>query len=413
MKTRNVISKILLYIIILQPIINPGFSQVTLSLDEAWALAKKNNPEMKMLQSREAMEATLIKGVRLWMPVQVSSTLGQYNSSYFDNSFGISQECYTPGYFRAKQDYQSKKYVSSMAYRKWMEAEVLYELELMFIHHEYLLEKEKLLLQQDSLFDLFLDKTNLQVALGDADDMARILAEQQKFKTAHELSLNGQTIVDLAIEFNKLIAGSGFVMKPMSFYQLKSFSELPERPQANEHPEIAYYQEENKAAVLSTKVEEAAYWPTYFIGYQNTSIRGTGADNILYSAKNRFSSVQVGINIPISRRGIQHQIQASRLKEDIASYQVASVLLEKETSLQKTLARYKQEINQISNFEKSLIPGLNKLKEISQISLEAGKNNYLEYALLLNQSFELQKQYLDLLWTAKKDAAFISYQLTR
>lgn len=412
MKNKKIINKLFIYIFTSLTIINTAFTQVAIDLEEAWTKVKKNNPEMKILQSREAMESTLVKAVRMWAPIQISSTLGQYNSSYFDNNFSVTQEFYTPGYFRAKQDYQTQKYAASTAYRKWMEANMLYELELMFIQRGYLLEKEKIFLQQDSLFNLFLEKTALQINLGDTDIMARILAEQQKFKTGHELSLNRQSLANLELEFNKLISESGFVMKPIQFNKLQDLADLTETTRLDEHPEIAFYREENQVAVLSTKAEKATYWPTYFIGYQNTSIRGTGADNIAYSGKTRFNSVQVGIQIPLSRKSIQYQIQASRMKEDISSYQVASVLLEKETQLQKTIARYQQEIIQISNFEKSLIPGLNKLREISQISMDAGKNNFLEYTLLLNQSFELQAQYLDLLLAAKNDAAFISYQLT-
>jgi cobalt-zinc-cadmium resistance protein CzcA len=66
-----------------------------------------------------------------------------------------------------------------------------------------------------------------------------------------------------------------------------------------------------------TQAEKTALWPELSAGYRNVSIRGTGADNVVYQGGDRFSSFQVGVGIPIFRKGIRASIQSAQMMEEV------------------------------------------------------------------------------------------------
>lgn len=414
MKAITSFKTIYTYIINLILLISPLMSQTVISLDEAVILAKNNNPEMKILQTRENIEFSLIKAVNIFSPLQVSTTLGQFNSSFFDQSLSLTQEFSSPGFYKTKKQWQRQKYSSTKIHRKWMEANLKLDLEMIFIRYNYLLEKEKLLFQKDSLFSLFLEKVNFQVDLGDSGIMPKIMAEQQKFQVAFDLATNLQNQKEVKIEFEKLVFNIEKDWKLSYPFIVKNVDKLlSDTLSIQNHPEIEFLRQEQQLARLKTNIENTLYWPTFSIGYQNTSIQGTGADNIHYPFSRRFSSVQIGINIPISYKAIHHQIQATRLQEEAAYNQLEFAKWEKKSIFQQRITRYKHLMSQIANFENNLIPGLKTIQEISQASFENGQTNLLEYVLLLSQSFDLQMQYLDLKNEAIMEEASINYLFTK
>src|SRR5690606_29623557 len=155
------------------------------------------------------------------------------------------------------------------------------------------------------------------------------------------------------------------------------------------------------------------YWPTLSLGYQNASIRGTGADNKYYTGSDRFSSFQMGINIPLSGKAIRHQIKAFKLREEMAKNRLEASKHEKEYTFDSTLSRYKTGLSQMKRFEESILPGLSALQTVNQASYESGQINFMDYVLLMNQSFDIRLQYLDIHFETQTERVFLSYFLTK
>src|SRR5690606_8102778 len=155
------------YILIIMFCAHISLGQTKISVEEAYVLALRHNPEMKIWQNNERYHTSMTNAIPVILPIQVSATAGQFNSHYTDNAFGISQEFHMPGYVAAKKALAQQKRNSSQRYRQWMEALLYRQLEMVHIRYQYMVEKKNLWLQKDSLLTIFLDKVSYQIKLGE------------------------------------------------------------------------------------------------------------------------------------------------------------------------------------------------------------------------------------------------------
>ena len=201
----------------------------------------------------------------------------------------------------------------------------------------------------------------------------------------------------LEVEFNWLLNDEKqqYTMQSDAF-GIKSYSILLDSSRILRHPELVMADWEIQTARAATLAEKTGLLPGFSAGYKNVSFRGLGPDEIVYSGSDRFSSFQVGIQLPIFRKAIHASIKSAQLQEEIQSQNYIAKKEELKTNLaQKTLI-YNELMTQLDEFENRSLPNAQKIRNVSEIKFSAGEINYLDFVVLINQAINIENEYLDL-----------------
>nr|MBP6448676.1 TolC family protein [Saprospiraceae bacterium] len=162
------------------------------------------------------------------------------------------------------------------------------------------------------------------------------------------------------------------------------------------HPVLQMAAQEITTARAMTQAEKTALWPELSAGYRNVSIRGTGADNVVYQGGDRFSSFQVGVGIPIFQKGIRASIQSAQMMEEVKANMYEAKKSEINAQIQEKYVLYNATMAQLEQYEKSALPNARLIRSVSEQQFSSGQINYLEYVMLTNQAINIESEYLEL-----------------
>lgn len=145
------------------------------------------------------------------------------------------------------------------------------------------------------------------------------------------------------------------------------------------------------------------------VGYFNTSITGTGPDNVLYSSSARFHSAQIGIDIPIFGGSQNARIKASKIQEDY----LKEAFSNKEKVLQQQLLLAEQNVtqtkNQVAYFETEGLPNAMLIEKTANQQFYGGDINYLDWVMLTNQVIAAKNNYIDSVYNYNESVIELHY----
>ena len=167
------------------------------------------------------------------------------------------------------------------------------------------------------------------------------------------------------------------------------------------------------AATANTALEKAKLLPDINIGYSNASIRGVGADNIVYGSSHRFSAAMLGIGIPIFAGAQKARINSSRALERVSenNYQLQLQVLE--TQYKTAVTQYMAGLQSVAYFENTALPNAELIVKTANKQFLNGEINYLEWVMLSNQSIVIENNYLDALKMLNESLIHITYLLSK
>jgi cobalt-zinc-cadmium resistance protein CzcA len=149
--------------------------------------------------------------------------------------------------------------------------------------------------------------------------------------------------------------------------------------------------------------------PDLSLGYFNTSIQGTGADNILYSQSKRFNSGHVGIGIPIFAGAQKARVNASRVREMIADNEYQNQLQTIENQYESAQSQYESYLEAANYFEKNSLPEAKTISETADKQFINGDINYLDWVMLNNQAIVIRNNYLDIIKALNESIINLNY----
>ncbi|WP_396179214.1 CusA/CzcA family heavy metal efflux RND transporter [Flavobacterium sp.] len=371
-----------------------AFSQEKISLQQALKIAVDSNQLGKIDRLKTQYQKELISASANLPKTALATEFGQFNSGYNDTRFGISQS------FELPTVYSRQKKVATS---EWKSAEVVASLQELHLKKEVvhtfyalltLAEKERLLQKSDSLLSEFLNKATLRLKKGESNLLEKATATLQLGQLKQQLVQLQKDKMLLQSSFQLLLNTSNFVEpKAKSFIVESTFSER--NSVNNNHPQLAIIASQQNTAAAQTELEKAKKLPSLSVGYFNTSITGTGADNVLYSSSTRFHSAQLGIDIPIFGGSQNARIKAMRIQETY----LKEAFSNKEKMLQQQLQLAEQNVlqakKQVAYFETEGIPNALLIEKTANQQFYAGDINYLDWVMLINQVITAKNNYID------------------
>jgi cobalt-zinc-cadmium resistance protein CzcA len=121
---------------------------------------------------------------------------------------------------------------------------------------------------------------------------------------------------------------------------------------------------------------------------------GTGSNNITYDHSTRFNSAQIGIGIPLFTKQ-RETVKAAKINAEIASNNFDIEFINLLNQFNIAVKQYEVQQTIVKQLEEIAIPNSITIFETAQKQFLNGDINYLEWAMLVNQSVSIKSDYQD------------------
>lgn len=370
-------------------------AQTPITLKAAVDTALKNNLSLKS----DRLNAAYLKqntGTSATIPrTQLIGEYGQINSAYNDNRLAVVQSVNFPTVYTRQKALLNEEYKVGELNVALRERETKKMVTEVFYQILYLKQKQQLLNRADSTYALFLKNATLRFEKGESNILEKTTAETQR---AQILQQTEMVAADLIVARNHFRALLNTVTDLEPGGELRMAVVMGSDTVINSHPQLRLLEQQVEVAKAQTKAERSKLLPDINLGYYNQSIRGiqniNGVDRS-YNGSDRFSSVQLGVAIPIFGGSQRNRVSALRINEQKtqADYQ---------SGLQEMQIRYHQAREEVNKFrkladyyEKAGAINSRLILKTAHDQFMGGQINYLEYTLLVNQAISLQNEYLE------------------
>ena len=370
-------------------------AQQIIGINQAIDTALKNNTQIKNQRLKSDYQKILIGSSKTIPSTNITGEFGQMASIYNDNRFGISQSFSFPSVYKNQKRILEKEADIATLNVKLKENELVKQVTEVYYDLLNIHRKELLLQKSDSLYREFNRKTTLRFKLGESDVLEKTTGENQLVSITLQLVELKEAYRNKLIYFNYLLNTHAFLVPNVNVegklvYTDTSLTDL------NTHPSLSILENRILLNQQNTKLEKSKLLPDVTLGYFNSSMRGTGADDVLYGSSKRFQAVQLGIGIPIFTGSQRSKISASKINERIATFDLDAQKQELEVKFKTLVNQLRQKQESLGLYEKTVLPNARIIISTASKQFVAGDINYLNLVMLLNQSIAIESNYLDL-----------------
>ena len=364
-------------------------AQRTMSYHQACDSAIHNNLRSKQEHLKTAWQQLQGKALSAFPKTQFTTEVGQINSAYFDTKFSVQQSFAFPIIYKQQRAIARAMEDLSVQEKYYQEYILCKKIHALFLQYKYVLEKETLLHESDSMFNVFLEKASVRLSLGETNLLEKIILSNQKSAIRNQLT-------QLETDKKILLLELQYVTNTLESY-LPEINTIPfnEPSTYSEQPQISIAQKWIQVEKEKQQAETLLRLPEWNVGLSNTSFKGVGPNNINYTDRNRFTSFQAGLSLPLFRKSIKAKIAAAATMVTIAQ-QVVSIQ-EQDLQMQTdSLQERKISLDKIIlNFEQEQLPNVEKIVRLTTQQFYEDELSFLDFSLFIQQSIQTKSIYLD------------------
>jgi cobalt-zinc-cadmium resistance protein CzcA len=369
-------------------------AQTPISLQAAIDTALQHNLQVKNEQLKSQYQQALIKSSTNLPQANLIADIGQINSTYTDTKFGISQSFSFPKVYTKQRELLQEEWKSSVMNIAVKQALLKKDLSQLYYTILYIEQKRRLLLYTDSLYQSFYKRAEQRLAKGESNILEKSSAETQLGQINLQLQQLEQDRSVLQLQFQLLLN----TIKPYSpssqFYKMEPIN-FNDTSLLKDHPSLKLILHQQQIADAIMEVEKSLLLPGFTVGYNNSSIKGMGADNKLYGSDTRFSAVQIGLGIPIFAKAQKSKIAGARLNKQVAENNYAIGLQSIQSNYQSALLQFRKYQQAVKYYETSALNNAQTISNTANLQLANGGINYLEWVQLINQSTIVKNDYIE------------------
>ncbi|WP_083862314.1 CusA/CzcA family heavy metal efflux RND transporter [Flavobacterium sp. B17] len=370
-----------------------------LSIDETIEMAISSNLNIESkdlnIKSAEALEGTAQELPKL----NVDAQLGQYNSPKFDQSFSISQSIPFPTLFKARKELINENVKSRQIEKEISVNELIKQVRTYYYQIEYLQYNESKLKNLDSLYQDFIRIATVRFKAGDIKKIEINTAETQKGEINLLLKQNEVYLHNAYKNLKTILNTSGDFEIPFNknYEPLKAENVLDSSVIAA-HPTVRSFYQEMNIAEKNKNVEKSQGLPEFSIGYTNQSLIGFHTKNgqeQFYNAGDRFSSLSLGVAIPLTFGAAKARIQSWEYQKQAAEINARHQEKQLLAQWENAFNQYKQDLQQYEYYVSQAVPNADKIVKAAQLGYKTGEISYVEYLFALQTATNIQLKYLE------------------
>lgn len=371
-----------------------GFSQTPISLETAYDKAMQNNLDLKTGQLKANYQDQLKNSYHSVDPLNVTGEFGQINSAYVDNKFSATQSIRLPKYYNAQKavlEEEWKNSLLSLDLQKW---QIQRELALIYNNLNYLDEKEKLLKKTDSIYSKYYQRAELRLKAGESNILEKTTAENYRSQAEIQLENIRKDREVALMQFNYLINGSEvYRNEPESFFNM-NFENIGDFP-ATDSWLLRQAEQQKNIENARLESEKVKLLPSFNVGFNSTTMKGTNANDKYYDGMHRFHSGMVGVALPVFNNAQKAVIEAQKINQQIAENNYELTKRQLQSQFAQKIGEYEKLKSETDYYKTAGLKNAEKIMFTANLLLKEGEMNYLEYSILVNQSMDIQNKYLD------------------
>jgi len=392
--------------------LQPASAQTPITLQAAIDTALVNNQMVKNERLMADYQKQLIKSGLNIPQTTVMGEYGQINSSFSDNRFVVNQNINFPTVYSNQKLVLKEEWKSSVLNVAVKEAELKKQVSQVYYTLANLLQKKKLLLKNDSLYGEFLVKANLRFKTGESNVLEKTTAETQRGQIALQLNQLNADLDLLQAQFQLLLNTPTALVPPEDDFKMGRL-EFIDSASVSHHPTIEWLEQQKIISMKKTQLEKSKLLPDLSFSYNNMTMRGAGADNVLYDGSTRFQAGQIGIGIPLFYGAQKAKINASKSMQRLSDDNYRFGLRQFNTEYQTAVNQYINFSNSVDYFEKTGLKNASLIRDVAQQQFTNGGINYIEWVMLINQAVSINNDYLSAVNNLNESIIQLNYFLNK
>lgn len=372
-------------------------AQQTLTLQQAIDAALKNNLGIRA-SALEVESQRQLKKTSFDLPkTNVSLLYGQYNSyAKNDNNITVTQSI--PFTVFGSQGSLNRAMLASSELKKAAtENELVLQVKQVFYELNYLKATNKLLHQQDSIYEGFLKAAALRYKTGETNLLEQTTAETQRNEIKNLLAKNEAEQLIIRSQLRTLVNGddlpeiAGMPQEELSTGASSDTGSI----QAN--PSMAYMRQQVEVAKSQKKVEAANAAPELLLGFFSQTLIGvedTEGSGGIASTSDRFTGFQVGLAIPLWFVSHQGRVKSAEYNRQAAESNYQYYQKNLQGQYQQAYENYMKNRKSLTYYKDSALPNAELILKQSQAAFRNGEIGYAEYLLGVQRAIAVKEGYL-------------------
>ncbi len=369
-------------------------AQQKITLHAAIDTALKNNLSVKNEKLKASYQQMLVATATSIAPTSVIAEYGQINSFYSDSKLSISQQFSLPIVYKKHKVLFEQEAKNSFLNIAVKESILKKQVEQSFYNLVYLKSKLQLLSYIDTLYSSFQKRSALRLQTGESNILEKATADNQLGLVKTQIDEVNADIKIAQIQFQLLLNSNTEFLPDAKDNKLDMMISTDTQNISN-HPVMQQIQQLQQVAEAAVKVEQSKLLPELIAGINNTSIKGTGADDKVYNGGYRFTSVQAGVSIPIFSKTQKAKVAAAKFNTKVtaSNYQFESQNFQSE--YKAAIMRYQKYKQTVSYIEENALKTALLITTTANQQFAIGTINYLEWVQLINHSINTQNDYIE------------------
>lgn len=389
-------------------------AQQPITLTAAIDSALKNNQRLQVAGTEIDYYKALKKSSFDLEKTSLDVEYGRFNSLANDNRFSISQSIQFPSVYKHQRNINKTHILISETNRQQQVVLLKATVKQVFYEMLVLQEKRRLLLEADSMYSSLLQKSQQRFQAGDIDVLEKTTIENQRKQIGSQLRLLATDHQVLQTQL-RLLINSDYKPEPTADIVLYALTTIPDTSLVSSTPTMQLHEQQVALAAEQHQLEKSKLLPGFSAGYNNSSFIGWQTtkqrDEIYFGGSKRFSSVNVGVGIPLFSGAQRSRIKAANIQVSQRMQETAATRQQLNASLEAATQVYLQSSQLVEDYQQTLLPNANTIIHTATQRLQAGETGYLDWVILVNQALQIRSDYFNAV-QQRNDAAFEIEKLT-
>lgn len=322
----------------------------------------------------------------------ISGEYGNVNSFNTDTRFNLTQDFQLPNVYRRHSKWYDANRITAESRQNVLEKDLARDISLSYIELIDLLERKKMLASMDSVYASVSEKAKARFNAGETNmvEASSSQAQLQQLRI-QEQQIDADIFAQQKI-LNYLLNISSPILPAYTDPKIK-VEMLIDTSLINQHPLVIEALNHVKISSAQAEVERNGLAPTFMLGYSNQSFKGwqsrDGISQEYFSGSDRFHIVQGGVAFPIFTQAAKAKIKAAETQVEIGKINASYLAAQLQSQLQSAIESVNKWKQHLDYYEKEGAEYAREIREQSELSFSKGEINYIQWSMLMNQSYSI------------------------
>lgn len=377
----------------------PGFSQTKLNLEDLMALALENNKgiqaESLLVDQAETLKGTAFEFDKTDIYYQYDENNLALNGEPL-KVFGAQQQFEFPTVYGAKNRLQKSNYELQKSSFEIKKKQLYQSLSMAYYQYQTLNQKARLYASLDSIYSKFAHAADRRFELGETNYLEKVTATAKQRQIANTYSKIQQ---QLLTTYNQIVS------LVQSENTLEIVDEEPQKlrvlnAEGMLETETSFLDNRQELSNAQKSLEENRLLPDLNLEYFQGTNKGLGTS--LYG-------IQLGVRIPLFFFGHSSKVKSFKIQTKITEMQNTEITVAMNQRYKTLLGQLEQQAKELSYYEDEGGHLSDQILKAASGNFQNGEIDFFQYIQSLENAYEIQLNYLDVLNEYNQTVIAINY----